>query len=129
MTSIPKSITITDRQLWIDGVPFPWHIAAEGPLVQYDVEADFPPAALLHLPIIFFTDETILSDLRTAPQEPPPPPAAPSQRMVDAIKALSAAVAEVQAARDELPEPEPTLVTDPAKVELPPLEPPPHRPW
>ena len=65
MTMLPKSITITDHKMWIDGAECPWYLAEQGPTLEVD-----GPLMILTLPIIVFTDECIVTDLRsTEPRE------------------------------------------------------------
>ena len=61
MSDLPKSVTITDKRIFIDGADFPWYIAEEGPIV----ERRDGLCCVVHVPIIVFTDRTIFADLRT----------------------------------------------------------------
>ena len=66
MSDLPRSVTITDKKLFIDGANFPWYIAEEGPTV----ERRDGSYCVVQVPIIVFTDATIFADLRTTEETP-----------------------------------------------------------
>jgi hypothetical protein len=60
---VPKSITISDRRLWVDGADFPFYIADPGPTVVNPGDGSQP---YVEVRILFFDDMTIVTDTRNA---------------------------------------------------------------
>lgn len=52
MADTPKSVTITNGEIWIDGAKFPWYLANEGPTIEVREDYDDLRMLVLHLPVI-----------------------------------------------------------------------------
>lgn len=97
MADTPKSVTITNDEMWIDGAKFPWYIAEEGMRVEVREDYDDLRVSVIHVPILVVEEpEKALAgklapslsgapivDLRT------PPPKSQVRKVYDANHARS----------------------------------------
>lgn len=67
MPRLIKSVTITDEEIWIDGerITDKWYIHEEGPEIEWIDEAGDFKVGVLMIPYVIFSDQTVISDLRT----------------------------------------------------------------
>lgn len=68
MTDTPKSVTITNREMWIDGEKFPWLMAEEGPTIEVREDYGELRVVVLHVPILVVEEREKALAGQLAPQ-------------------------------------------------------------